>query len=251
MTITMNALREKIRRKELYIVTIIGLIVLIAFGTGTGTITMNGKPITDYENLAPILITIINVICGALAIVLSIHTIPNEYERKTSHLIWIRGISQPRFHGELALANGISSLISEAILYLGLFAFMIIKGKGNEAWKLIPAFLIVAISILMVSLFTSMLSIVLPGMLTGAIAAICYLAGILHGFLDTFRGMVSGIGSILLKGVLFVIPDLDEIQSQAGNVMKGNSLDMHVIWKGLLILYVISLLVFICKRKEA
>lgn len=251
MTITANTLKEKIRRKELYIVTIIGLLILLAFGTGTGTITMNGKPITDYDNLAPILITIINVICGALAIVLSIHTIPNEYERKTSHLVWIRGVSQPRFHGELALANGISCLISEAILYLGLLAFMIIKGRGNEAWKLIPAFGIVAISILIVSLFTSMLSIVLPGMLTGAVVTICYLAGILHGLLDTFRGMVSGIGSVLLKGILFIIPDLNEIQSQAGNILKGNSVDTHAIWKGLLILYVISLLVFIFRRKEA
>lgn len=251
MTILENALKEKVRRKELYIVTVIGLLVLLIFGTGAGTITMDGKEITDFENLSSILITVINVICGALAIVLSLHTIPNEYERKTSHLIWIRGVSQSRFHGELALANGISSLLSEGILYLGLLVFVIMKGKGAEAWKLIPAFLIVAISVFLVSLFTSMLSIVLPDMLAGTIAAICYLVGILHGVLDVFRNMVTGIGSLLLKGILFVIPDLNAIQKQAGNMLRGNSVEVHIIWKGLLTVYIISLLLFVFRKNEA
>lgn len=251
MTILENALKEKVRRKDLYIVTVIGLLVLLIFGTGAGTITMDGKEITDFENLSSILITVINVICGALAIVLSLHTIPNEYERKTSHLIWIRGVSQSRFHGELALANGISSLLSEGILYLGLLVFVIMKGKGAEAWKLIPAFLIVAISVFLVSLFTSMLSIVLPDMLAGTIAAICYLVGILHGVLDVFRNMVTGIGSLLLKGILFVIPDLNAIQKQAGNMLRGNSVEVHIIWKGLLTVYIISLLLFVFRKNEA
>ncbi len=251
MTILENALKEKVRRKELYIVTVIGLLVLLIFGTGAGTITMDGKEITDFENLSSILITVINVICGALAIVLSLHTIPNEYERKTSHLIWIRGVSQSRFHGELALANGISSLLSEGILYLGLLVFVIMKGKGAEAWKLIPAFLIVAICVFLVSLFTSMLSIVLPDMLAGTIAAICYLVGILHGVLDVFRNMVTGIGSLLLKGILFVIPDLNAIQKQAGNMLRGNGVEVHMIWKGLLTVYIISLLLFVFRKNEA
>ena len=251
MTITMNAIKEKIRRKELYVVTAIGLLILLLFGTGAGSITFNGKPITDYENLAPILNLVINVICGALAVVLSLHTIPNEYERKTSHLIWIRNVSQARFHGELALANVISSLLSESILYWGLLVFMIIKGKGGEAWRLLPAFFIVAISISIISLFTSVLTIVLPGMFAGMIAIFCYIVGVLHGLLDVFQGMVSGVGSILLKGLLMVIPDLNEIQSQAGNILSGKRVEIHVIWTGLLVLYIISVFVFLLKKKEA
>lgn len=251
MTIAINALREKIRRKELYVVSLIGLLILLIFGTGSGSISIDGKPITDYENLAPLMITMINVICGALAIVLSLRTIPNEYERKTSHLIWIRDVSQVRFHGELAVANIIGSLLAEAILYLGLLIFMISKGRSSEIWRLIPAFLIMAISIAIVSLFTSMMSIVLPGMFAGVIATICYVAGVLHGMLELFGGMISGLGSALIKGVLVIIPDLNEIQSQAGNVLKAEAVDAHVIFTGLLALYVISLFVFVCKKKEA
>lgn len=205
--------KQKNQGRELYIVTAIGLLILLLFGTGVGTITINGEPVTDYENMAPILITVINVICGALAIVLSLHTIPNEYARRTSHLVWIREVSQPKYHGELALASAVGSLLSEAILYLGLLLFMIMKGRGSEVWRWIPAFLIVSVSILLISLFTSVLSVILPDMLAGTIAAACYLVGILHGLLDTFRDMAEGIGSILLKGLLLVIPDLNEIRA--------------------------------------
>lgn len=251
MVIVVTALKEKIRRKEFYIVTLIGLLILLVFGTGAGSITIGGKPVTGYESIAPILITMINVVCGALAILLSLHTIPNEYERKTSHLIWIRGVSQPEFHGELALANGISSLIAEVILYMGLLVYMVMNGKESEVWRLIPAFLLVAISVFMVSLFTSVLSIVLPGMFACTVVTICYLVGILHGILDVFRNMITGIGSVLLKGILFVIPDLNAIQTQAGNVLRGNPVEVHVIWKGLLIIYMISLLFFLLKKREA
>lgn len=251
MMIMFNAVREKIRRKELYIISAIGLLILLGFATGAATITMNGVPITDYENLAPIMLTVINFICGALAIVLSLRTIPNEYERKTSHLIWIRGISQARYHGELALANAIMSLISEGILYLGLMIFIFAKGKGSEVWRLMPTFMIMAVSILMVSLFTSLLSTVLPGMAAGAIAVACYLVGVLHGVLDTVRGMVSGLVSVSLKGILWVIPDLNEIQSQAGLVLRGDVVDAHSIWKGLLVIYLLTVCLYFCRKKEA
>lgn len=250
MTIMANAMKEKIRRKELYIVTAIGLLLLLIFGTGAGTITINGEPITDYENIAPILVTVINVICGALAIVLSLHTIPNEYARRTSHLVWIRGVSQVRYHGELALASAVSSLLSEVVLYLGLLLFMIMKGKGNEVWRAVPAFLIVSVSILMISLFTSVLSIILPEMLAGTIAAACYLVGILHGVLDMFRNMTEGIGSMLLKGILLLIPDLNEIQAQAGKLLRGSRVEAHAIWKGLLGIYLISLLFLVIRKRE-
>lgn len=251
MIIAINAVKEKIRRKELYVVTAIGLLILLGFSTGVGTISIGGVEITDYENLVPVLITVVNVICGALAIVLSLRTIPNEYERKTSHLIWIRGISQFRYHGELTLANAIISLFSEGILYLGVLIFMFMKGKGNEGWKLLPAFFIVAVSILLVSVFTSLLSVRLPSMAAGVIATICYLVGILHRILEVLEGMLSGFVSVLLKGVLWLIPDLHGIQSQASHFLTGETVDIHVILKGLLVIYLLTVCLYFLKKKEA
>ncbi|MDE7422327.1 MAG: hypothetical protein K2N51_01305 [Lachnospiraceae bacterium] len=251
MSIAVNTLKEKIRRKELYVVAAIGLIIISFFCSGVSTITMDGEEITDYQNLIPILITIVNVISGALAIVLSLKTIPNEYERKTSHLIWIREVSETRYHGELAAANIISSLFSTAIMYGGILVFMIVKGETGRILFLIPAFFILAVSIIIVSMITSILSIHLPGMVSGAIATICYLVGILHGVLDIYRSMVTGFISSLLKVVLIVVPDLHKIQSQTGQLILGEAMDIHTVLKGLFIIWILSVFFLFVKRKEA
>lgn len=251
MTITWNVIKEKIRRKELYVITIIGILLLLLFSGDSSTISIQGKPITDYEHLAPIVLIVVHAISGALAIVLSLKTIPNEYERKTSHLVWIRGISQSRYHGELALANGISSLISEGILFVGMIIFMLMKQRGNEVWKLFPAFLIVAVSVLIVSLFTSLVSAIFPSMVAGLLATIFYFLGIFYEVFELFSDMISGAAGKLIEAMLFLIPNLHEIQSQAGNILSGDEVSVHVILKGLLVLWILGLGFCVYKKKEA
>ncbi len=228
MSIAGNALREKIRRKELYILAAVGLLVILVFCSGAGTITVNGEPITDYGNMISIMISVVNFISGALAIVLSLRTIPNEYERKTSHLIWIRGISQTRYHGELALANVAASLFATAVMYGGLLVFTIVKQETGRIFALLPAFLVLSISISIVSMLTSILSIRLPGMAAGLAATICYLVGVFHNALDVYRSMVTGLISFVLKTLLIVLPDLNNIQSQAGAVLLTGTYGLSV-----------------------
>ena len=208
MIIAAHAIKEKIRRKELYIVAMIGVLVLILFSADGSTISIAGKPITDYDNLTPIFLIMVNAICGALAIFLSLKTIPNEYERKTSHLVWIRGISQTRYHSELAIANGISCMLAEGIMFIGMILFTLMKHRQDQLWKLIPAYFIMALGIWIVSLLTSLLSIIFPGMVAGLIAAIVYLAGIFHSVLELFGNMVSGLVGKLLDIVLWIVPNL-------------------------------------------
>ena len=251
MTIAMNALREKLRRKELYCVAVIGVLVILLFSTGVGSISLNGVAITEYSVLAPILLVVVNVICGILAIVLSLKTIPNEYERRTSHLVWIRGISQARYHGELAFANILSSMFAAGIMYVGIAIFAIVKGEGARLLNLIPSYLVLCISVALVSLVTSVLSIKLPTMAAGVIAAAFLLLGTMQGMLSMLTNMVQGVMSTVLKYVFIIIPDLNAIQTQAGAIISGHAVEVHEIFKGLLMLYLITLLVFVVKRKEA
>ena len=251
MTIAITALKEKIRRKELYIVSVIGVLILLTFGTGTGSISINGEALTDYKMLAPVLLIVVNAISCFLAIVMSISTIPNEYERNTSHLIWIRKIPQYRYHGELTLANIISGLISEAILFGALLIFMISQGKIDELFRLVPTYFIVGINVIIVSVMTSALSIIIPKFVTGAIAITITLVGIFHSLLDVFKDMIGGFGGGMIKYVLKVIPNLHGIQSEAANALCGNVIDVHTSLTGLLAVYVFTVLVLAFKRKEA
>jgi len=251
MSIAVTALKEKIRRKELYIVSIIGVLILLVFGTGTGSLSINGVAITDYKILAPILIVVVNAVGCVLTLIMSLSTIPNEYERHTSHLVWIRGISQARYHGELALANVFAGLISEGILFIAMLAFIITQGKADEAWRLIPAYLLVGINITIMALLTSVLTVVLPKFAAGSIAALVAFCGILHGLLSTLKDMLGGFGGQLIKYILKVIPNLHNIQNQAGNVFGKANVDAHSIWVGLLIIYILVVCIMVAKKKEA
>ena len=201
--------------------------------------------------LASVMVVLINAISGALAIALSINTIPNEYRRKTSHLIWIRGVKQWQYHICLAIANVISSLMAALMIYSGLFWVAIIKQETQEIFSLIPAFFIMAIGVCVVSLFSSLLSIVMPGMAAGVIATACFLIGIFHGILDVVKNMAGGFTENLIFVVLKIIPDLNEIQGQAGNLIGGEGVNAHVILKGFFVIYILTLFFFVFRKKEA
>lgn len=250
MMIAMTAYKEKIRRKELYIVSIIGVLILLLFSTGTGTLSIDGVPVTEYKMLLPILMIVVNVISCALAIVMSLSTIPNEYERNTSHLVWIRKISQPKYHGELALANLLISLTAEGILFITIVIFMLIKGQAGDIMKLIPAYLVMGISVAIVSLLTSVLSIRIPKMVAGMLAVAGMLIGVFYSLLELLKDVVGGLAGSLIKGMLTIMPNLHDIQSQAANILCGEAIDIHTLLKGLLVLYILTIGLFVFRRKE-
>lgn len=246
-----NALRERLRRKELYIIVVIGAVLFLLCSSGVATISISGEPITGFRNMFLVLHTIINAIGCLLGVILSIRTIPNEYERRNSHLIWVRGISQQTYHVGLVMANVISSILATLILYGMLLAYTMIKGEGHVAWKLLAAFLLVAVNVGITSLFTSVLSIVLPVAITGTIGILLAFLGIFHGVFDLYRNVAGGIAGVILRILLKLIPDLNGIQMQAQNFVMGKKVNVHLILTGLLALYVCSLGIIIFKRKEA
>lgn len=251
MTVALTAFKEKLRRKELYIVSAIGIFILLIFGTGSGTLSIGGVAVTDYKVLAPILLTVMNAVVCILSVIMSLSTIPNEYERKTSHLIWIRNVPQSRYHGELALANILAGLASEAILFASVIIFMITNDRAAELWRLIPAYLIIGVNVAAVCLLTSALSIILPKLAVGAVSAAAALAGIFYSLLYTLKDIIGGFGGQLIKYALKIIPDLHGIQSQAGNILSGKDVDIHVILTGFLAIYIFSVMLILFKRKEA
>lgn len=248
MTIAITALKEKIRRKELYIVSAIGVLILLLFGTGAGSLSIGGVAVTDYRILAPILLTVVNAINCMLAVVMSLDTIPKEYERGTSHLVWIRKVPQWHYHGELALANMAAGLVSEAILFVPLLGLMLMNQRADQLWKLLPAWLILGINVAIVSMLTSMLSILLPRFAAGAVSCGVALAGIFHSVLGTLKDMVGGFGGDMIRYALKLIPSLHDIQAQAGSVLYGGKLNFHVILTGLLAVYGYTILLLLLQR---
>ncbi len=107
-------------------------------------------PITDYKILLPI-VMVVNAIGGVVAITLSMGIIPKEYERKTSQLIWIRGVRNWYYHGALTCANMIGSVLAIGIMYCFVVVFIITKGEGISVGQIGDAFVLLALNEMMVS----------------------------------------------------------------------------------------------------
>lgn len=251
MIIMKNALRERIRRRELYIVVVIALLVLALCGSGAATLSIDGKPVTDFENMFGIIHVISNFTGCVLAVVLSLKTIPNEYERKTSHLVWIRKVSQSRYHFSLAAANTASALSAMGIFYIGIALYALTKGKWSCLPAMLPAFLMVCINLVFVSFLVSALSIVLPSFAAGFLGSLAVLSGVFHGILDIYKNVIGGFSGTMVKAALLFAPDLNGIQAQAQNLIFGRKIDIHIVLTGLLAIYAVSLGFLFLKRKEA
>lgn len=246
-----NGLRERLRRKDIYVIMALGLLLVFLCMSGTVTLSIDGIPVTETRLLLPFVLNVASVIGGGMAVALSLRTIPNEYERKTSHLVWMRGISQWNYHGQLALANVISSVAALFILYAGVMAYAGIKGETGILLRSIPGFLVFASGTAGVSLFTSAMSLALPEMAAGTLSAILMLAGTMQPVIRTLSGIVSGVSRGILRGILVLTPDLYGAAAQAGKFLLGEKVEVHSILGGLLFLYAGAVLVLVIHRKEA
>lgn len=246
-----NALKERIRRKELYIVVVIGVLMILFCGSDSTSISINGEPLVSFRNMFMVMHVLINVIGCILAVILSLRTIPKEYELHTSHLVWVRGISQAKYHGGLAAANILATAISVGILYVALAGYAVAKGYVSYVPKMLPAYLIMVMSVSLVSLFVSVLSICMPSMAVGVLAVLFAGVGVLHVFLELFKSTVAGVGGAGISFLLRIIPDLNGLQKQAYNMIVGEPIDAHLLWTGLFALWVISVGLFVFKKKEA
>lgn len=247
--IALTALREKIRKKIFIAVTVISALLTLLLSTGSTSITVGGEPLTGYKMMMPIVITVLHAVSCIMAMVISLGTIPAEYERRTHHLILTRGVSQARYHGALTIANVVAALIAHGIFMAGAAVYMISQGHGSELLKLIPVFLISGISIAAVSTLSTALSAVMEKLPAGLIAGAVTAAGIFAPLLRLAQNMAGGFAGKLLGGMLLVLPDLHSIQSAAGKLLTDGSLALHPVFAGLLYTYIFTMIIMIYKRK--
>ena len=247
--IALTALREKIRKKIFIAVTVIAALLTLLLATGSTTITVGGEPLTGYQIMMPVVMTVFHAVSCIMTIVISLGTIPAEYERRTHHLILTRGVSPARYHGALTLANVGASLISHAIFMICAAVYMISQGHTAELLKLFPAFLISGLSITAVSTMTTALSAAMAKLPAGLIAVTATLAGIFAPLLNLAKSMAGGFAGKLLGGVLFIVPDLNSIQSAAGKLLTGKGTEIHPIFTGLLYTYIFVMITIVYRRK--
>ncbi|NMA35054.1 MAG: hypothetical protein GX940_10995, partial [Clostridiaceae bacterium] len=100
-----NTFRERIRGKTFHIVSVIGIVIMLIITTSEGSLTINGMTVTGFEQMVPVALSITGFVSSLLAVMVSLRTIPDEFERKTTHLVLIRGIKPWQYMFSLTIGN--------------------------------------------------------------------------------------------------------------------------------------------------
>ena len=98
---------------------------------------------------------------------------------------------------------------------------------------------------------TSALSIKLPTVITGVIMIIVFLGGALRSILKLVSAVLTGFGGTVVKRLIGLFPDLAGLSRQAGNLIQGKPVDVHVIVIGLLFIWIAGLGILVFRRSEA
>lgn len=86
-----NTFRERIRGKTFHVVAFIGMAIMLLVTTGDSNLMINGRKVSGFEQMVPVALSITGFVSGLLAVMVSLRTIPDEFERKTTHLVLVRG----------------------------------------------------------------------------------------------------------------------------------------------------------------
>lgn len=249
LTIIMNTFKEKIRSKALNITSITGFILMLLISTGNG-LTINGREVLLFEDRVPVAMAVMQFLGSLLAIMISLQTIPNEFERKTTHLILSRGVKRWQYMFFLTAGNIFTSVIFSLSLYSSLIVFCLVLGKGNLILRTIASILVLSVNTMLLSGIVSILSIRIPGFMNGIVGLILYFLGVFHNLLETVSNALEGVGRFLLQAGLWLIPNFSEVQTQASNILLSRTVDIVPVLIQLLFLYIALGLSALPVRKE-
>lgn len=245
-----NTFRERIRGKTFYVVAFIGMVIMLLIATGDSNLTINGKKITGFEQMVPVALSITGFVSSLLAVMVSLRTIPDEFERKATHLMLIRDIKPWQYMFSLTVGNMLASLFCMLSLYVSLFVFCAAYGKLGLILPTFLCIMVMSINSMFLSAAVSVVSIKAPVYVAGFAGILIYAAGILHGVLDALANTTQGASAILARTMLFLIPDFSAVQQQASNILTGAFVDPEPILGSLMLLYLVLSLTFVLFRRE-
>lgn len=242
---------EKLHEKSFYILTALGMAFLFVIASGSASLSINGEAVTGFRTMFPILHTLANALACMFGALISSTTIPKEYERQSSHLVWSRRISEPVYHGGLTLANFAVAGLHALAITLVLVVYVLRNGEGAHIAMMLPIFLFLLLNVAAVVVFTSAMSILVPSTVALVFGLLLSLFGMGHTMLEMVARTIGGFSSTLIRGLLMIVPNFYGVAAQARTIMAGEAASPHVIIATFTFLYLAAFLIYVFRKKEA
>ncbi|MCD4712527.1 MAG: hypothetical protein K8R73_04525 [Clostridiales bacterium] len=247
--ITQIVIKEKLRNKIIYVFGLLGAILMVLISTGNG-LSINGIRVTDFEQRVPVAIAINSFIGCLTAIIISLQTIPNEIERKTTHLILSRRVDRGTYMFALSMGNISASVMTMFALNLSLFVFIALLGRFDLMVSVLWSTTIMTINVIALSAIVSTLSISVPLFINAILSIGIYFLGVFHNLLSTLTNAMEGPSGQVYGFLLMVIPNFSAVQKQAANALISGIVDFYPLVVQLIFAYVAVTLSFFMFRQE-
>lgn len=247
-TIIFNSMKEKIRNKSIFITAVLG-IVIVTFLIMNADIKFDGVQVKEFNKLLPIAIIMCSFFSGLISVMISVNTIPKEFERKFSDLVMVRGISEKSYVRALAISNIIVSVLCSFGMFTSIFIMAGLFGKAYLFHRLFLAMIILSINYAVLSGVISLLSIKVHQFLVSVLGIMLFFLGAFHGILKTGVNLMSGTAATIYKALLWFIPDLAGIHKISGAVVTKGNVDIMPILTQIVILYFVFLGIGTLKRR--
>ena len=78
-----------------------------------------------------------------------------------------------------------------------------------------------------------------------------FVGGAFRSILILVSAVLTGFGGTVIKRLISAIPDLAGLSKQAGNLIQGKPVNVHVIVMGLIFIWIAGLGILVFRRSEA
>lgn len=220
-----NVMRENLRNRVLYILAGISLLLMWLILTGQGsTVSVNGENLlSSLEGTMRVGFTFIGILGALVTVVLSMNTIPREFERQTIHLLLVR----PLARWQLAVAFLMGNILTAWIFILGLsiplFAALQAKEGGHLAGSLLLALAGPLLNSAIVATLTTLLSTRVPGPAAAFLSLLLCGGGSFGEMLTTMADTQEGIRGWLMQVGVRLVPPMDGVTAEVVKWLGGDA----------------------------
>lgn len=238
MTLTLNVMRENLRNRVLYVLAGIGLLFLFVLLTGSGgrvTDADGNNLLVTADGAMKAGLAIAGVLGALVTVVLSMNTVPREFERQTIHLLLVRPIERWQLAGAFLLGNVITSWIFLLCMSLPLFAGLSNRSSTHLFPALAGALLFLALSMATTAALTTLFSTVAAG------PAAAFLGLLMYG-LGAFGPELAALGAKapLTRLLVGLLPPVSGLATEAMKRFGAGATDWRMVVGGLLYLQAVA-----------
>lgn len=239
-----NVMRENLRNRALYILTGVGVLLMLALlATPSGTLTdASGRNLLeDLSGTMRVGFAIMGLLGALVTVVLSMNTIPREFERQTIHLLLVRPVARWQLAGSFLTGNVLTAWVFLLGLSIPLFAALAVRDGSHLMAALATALLAPLLNTAIVAAVTTLLSTRLPGPASAFLSLVLYGVAAFGSTLANLAGAADGLKGWLMQAGLTLVPPTDAVASEALKLLgTGAVIDGRVFAIGLLYLWLVA-----------